>query len=558
MLLTAVLRQGNETPQEFYVRCQQMLSKIINFINLNVNEAASKIVKRTFYTEQALQTFIAGLKDPLGTQIRCMQPTSLPMALKYVQKEQNIRYIQNSFPSTSSNRNMEPRQQLMLIVPTPRMVAPVPQSQQRPIPGNPSPFAHTYRVFKNQGPVQNQQGFKTNHFQNRFQNPNRFFYSPRPQFNYGTQSSPQASQSRPVPMSGVSTIKNTPRFRPGGQDLANFQNPTTSYFRSREINLNRSYPYEPEQYYYNTQESDESYDYCPEYYAVEYPSNNDDNSQETFNSGEFLPNSDRGGSGKGSPRVTEINLQSNRVLPYIQISNPPLKLLIDTGANQSFIAPEAVDNYFSDFPILHEPFVVTNIHCTTKNDYAIILPIFQKFQESGDSKFFIYKFHDTYDGLLGLDFLNRLKARIDLGENLLKTNNAINKIRMLKSGVNNLFECIIKSQSTQRLKLPVSLKYADVIVTEANINGCLIHDTITKARDGKAIIEVSNNTPNDVIFSLNKPLPCSSVKNFDCFNFDIIANNKNNIKSLIRTDHLNQEEKAKIERLCENNSDIFS
>lgn len=274
-----LLRQGNETPQDFYVRCQQMLSKIINFVNLNIHDDSIKTVKRTFYTEQALQTFIAGLKDPIGSQIRCMQPTTLPMALKYVQKEQNIRYIQTTFPSSSSSKNVEVRQPTTFNMPIAKLPVAMPQ-QRGPTGnamGNPNPFTHTYRVFRGPGPVQNQ-GFKPH--QNNFQNPNKFNNAPRPQFNYGAQARPHVSEQKP--MSGVSTIKNTPRFRPGGQDLSNFQNPTNRYFRTREVNFNDSYPYEPEQYYY-MQESEDSYPYYPDYYAVEYANNINYDNQEISN-----------------------------------------------------------------------------------------------------------------------------------------------------------------------------------------------------------------------------------------------------------------------------------
>lgn len=71
----------------------------------------------------------------------------------------------------------------------------------------------------------------------------------------------------PKPMSGVSTIKNPPRFRPGGQDLTNFQNPTTRYFKTREVNLNDSYPY-CDNYETYPQEPFDPY-YQPEPYTVE-------------------------------------------------------------------------------------------------------------------------------------------------------------------------------------------------------------------------------------------------------------------------------------------------
>lgn len=54
-------------------------------------------------------------------------------------------------------------------------------------------------------------------------------------------------------------------------------------------------------------------------------------------------------------------MHTQRRLPYIQIANPPLKFLTDTGANQCFISPLAVEKYFSHIPCNYDPFEVTNI-----------------------------------------------------------------------------------------------------------------------------------------------------------------------------------------------------
>lgn len=67
----------------------------------------------------------------------------------------------------------------------------------------------------------------------------------------------------------------------------------------------------------------------------------------------------------------ELNFHIQRQLGYIQTSNPSLKFLIDTGANQSFISPEAVKKYFNHIPLNYDPFEVTNVYATSKNNYSI-------------------------------------------------------------------------------------------------------------------------------------------------------------------------------------------
>lgn len=47
--------------------------------------------------------------------------------------------------------------------------------------------------------------------------------------------------------------------------------------------------------------------------------------------------------------LTEFYSLDSEELPYIEINNPPLKLLIDTGATKSFIATKIVQIYFKKF-----------------------------------------------------------------------------------------------------------------------------------------------------------------------------------------------------------------
>lgn len=55
----------------------------------------------------------------------------------------------------------------------------------------------------------------------------------------------------------------------------------------------------------------------------------------------------------------EINLQTQHQLPYVQIQTPSLKLLIGTGANQSFSSPDTVEKYLRDIPLNYDPFEVS-------------------------------------------------------------------------------------------------------------------------------------------------------------------------------------------------------
>lgn len=233
-----------------------------------------------------------------------------------------------------------------------------------------------------------------------------------------------------------------------------------------------------------------------------------------------------------------------------------MKLLIDTGANQSFISPEAVQNYFSDYPLNFDPFEITNIHATTRNDYSITLPSFPEFNDPNNIKLFIYRFHEYFDGLIGLDLLNNWEARIDLKENQLITRSATNPIRMYNSRNVNLYEDIIPAQTSKVIRIPIDVPDGDVFIHEQVLCNCIIHECVTSAVNKRAYLEIENPSQNDIIFSLDRPAH-AEIFNTECLSTQQPSIRVQDVTSRLRTDHLNPEEKANLIALCSRYSDVF-
>lgn len=206
----------------------------------------------------------------------------------------------------------------------------------------------------------------------------------------------------------------------------------------------------------------------------------------------------------------------------------------------------------------HEPFSVTNVHCTTDHKYTINLPLFSEFNSDMVYKFHVYKFHNIFDGLIGLDLLETLKACINLSKNELHTEHAKNKIQMMKTGAHNLFEAIVKAKSTNIFKVPVSTKDGDIFLPEMTFNQCIMPALITRADKSYAYIELNNPTCNDAIVSLTYPINSQPMKkNFECHSIETPLSKSRNIEDLLRTDHLNSEEIQKLTKLCKEYSDVF-
>lgn len=237
--------------------------------------------------------------------------------------------------------------------------------------------------------------------------------------------------------------------------------------------------------------------------------------------------------------------------------NPPLKFLIDTGANQSFISPEAVQRYFPNFQLNYDPFEVTNVHAKSRNDYSITLPCFPEFNDAGYIKLFVYRFHEYFDGLIGLDLLSKWEANIDLKDSRLKTKFAVNPIRLYNSCNVNLYEDMIPAGTSKLLRIPINAPDGDVLIEDQVICNCIIHQCLTRVTNSRGYLEVENPTPNDIIFSLDHPAQ-AELYNVECSNTEErLTTRARDVTSRLRTDHLNEEERANLFTLCSRYADVF-
>lgn len=199
--LVNLRQKPNETPHQFYEKVIHLLTTICNYIKLNYKDNEVEL-KRSFFTKQALRTFLAGLREPLGPIIRAMRPDSLTTAIQYITEENNIKYLQtsssslhtkqlnvgnqmprytprlNQYPMSNFNRNSFPRGNLQRNTnhspqrfPTHFQASKPPTNVWKPNPNfkrseKPTPMSVSTRTINSQ-PRQTY-----NHFQNRGYQPN--------------------------------------------------------------------------------------------------------------------------------------------------------------------------------------------------------------------------------------------------------------------------------------------------------------------------------------------------------------------------------------------------
>lgn len=274
----ALLTQGSGSPQEFYERCQNLFATIMTYVSLHESLETTIEAKRDLYKKLTLQAYLRGLKDPLGSRIRCMRPSTIEKALEFVHEELNTMYLQQRNDQLPDKRNHiqnnpatvgqnkfyglnfhNPQTKpFALNMPGPS------RPYMSPGAGPPAPqMRQNFGQFNQTGPTRTQQMFRALPPNYNYSN-NTFRMPPR-----------NPPQQYPRPMSGVSNYVAKPS-RPNNfgntHDWSKSGNPPPSnYFRTREVNFNDFMPYETPQdeyyvdnyYNYVPYESYEYSDYCP-------------------------------------------------------------------------------------------------------------------------------------------------------------------------------------------------------------------------------------------------------------------------------------------------------
>lgn len=255
----AVQVQGQNTPQEFYDKCQTLFSTIMMYVTLHETVATTVQAKKQLYKKLTMQSFVRGLKEPLGSRIRCMRPETVEKALEFVQEEMNTIYLQQRNDS--------------LTHPKPHATQPNVRPLQNPTTSftsatTPKPFTFGHQMMRNFQPrPQMSPQFKFHaqcvqpQYQPSYGMPSRtqqMFRALPP--NYNPRSNvfrlPPRPQTGPQPMSGVSHF--APRPLPPTSTGQNWRNPgnqhTNNYFKPSDVNVNDctnySNPNDYDNYYY--------------------------------------------------------------------------------------------------------------------------------------------------------------------------------------------------------------------------------------------------------------------------------------------------------------------
>ncbi|XP_026741885.1 uncharacterized protein LOC113503939 [Trichoplusia ni] len=257
------------------------------------------------------------------------------------------------------------------------------------------------------------------------------------------------------------------------------------------------------------------------------------------------------------PEVIQLNYNPKLNLPHIIIPEIDSKFMIDTGSSRSFISPAKADKYFANCTY-YEPFEVHSTHASSRHDEVMIIPLFPIFNSEQTHKFYKYDVDGKCDGLIGSDLLKKLGSMIDMENNILYTKNT--QIPMI---YNVPTELIIPPRCEQRVRVPTNLNNGDAILNYVSFcNGVRMPSALVNCIDGIATTVIQNTLDKEVSIVITKPFKVTKYNSEK-----IVLNTINNDLEIdqiltenlskLRLDHMNNEERTKIQNLCKEYKDIF-
>lgn len=229
-----------------------------------------------------------------------------------------------------------------------------------------------------------------------------------------------------------------------------------------------------------------------------------------------------------------------------------LKFLLDTGATHSFLDPKFTTStnrirLKTDFKIK----TVLSEH-TLKEKAEFIG--FKEFKTNIKFTFLLFKFHDYFDGLLGIDLLSQLKANIDLKNLVLRTEFAQKPIILKQNRTTQVY--LLEPQAKTVVALPVNIKEGEFNCKEVEIcKYVLVTEGLYKAKDNVSYMEVVNYSDKEQKIYLDSPLTVEEWKNKEFVEVNVttlITDEQTNHKidfNQLRIEHLNKEEEVELKKL---------
>lgn len=165
----------------------------------------------------------------------------------------------------------------------------------------------------------------------------------------------------------------------------------------------------------------------------------------------------------------------------------------------------------------------------------------------------MYDFHDYFDGIIGHDILSNNNILIDFKNNQLIRGDKIVKISFKPLTKHYVFE--FEQAGTFKIKIPVDIENGDVLIEDETVNGISIIGGLYVAKNWETEIMIESKANKKL--TIVQPLKSVEFNHIEINNLSISDNTDSDLTRLIRTDHLNNEERKHLLKLINNYSDVI-
>lgn len=175
---------------------------------------------------------------------------------------------------------------------------------------------------------------------------------------------------------------------------------------------------------------------------------------------------------------------------------------------------------------------------------------FDVFQIKKKVKFFVFEFHEFFDGLIGYETLRDLNAQLDIGKNTLRIGR---KTFNLEKKFPTSHKINISEQEYQFIEIPVNQKGSFLVENETTLEHFSILPGLYQSRHGTAIMAIRNHKPNTSLQLNTNEIEIGT----DCFRLKNVPKVNQNAKYNFRDEHMNDEERSALKAIINANREVL-
>lgn len=252
------------------------------------------------------------------------------------------------------------------------------------------------------------------------------------------------------------------------------------------------------------------------------------------------------------PHIIDLNfIKTKPKLPFIHLPSLNMKILLDSGASNSIINPKAAKS-FPNFSY-QKPFIVHGLGKRIFSTHNICIPLLSELGIPDWIHFHVINWHNHFDALLGSEDLIHLGAKINYENNTLEIGETHIPFLLEYTSVNTTVNPTVINNL---IKIPVTIENGDVIFPELQLTDDItIPESLITASNGYCTFLLDNQIDESEIHMTERikvtPLIDEEIQD------PPTRINQLNTHEMIRTQHLNAEEKTEIIKLCRTFKDVF-